>query len=55
MGLHSHPYAPVLLGLTNMADDKDMLEALDVEGITKEDLDRLIEALEQTCDVSYKG
>jgi hypothetical protein len=54
MSIHNHPYAPVLLGITNMREDEDMLEALDSEGVTGEDLDKMIDALERCCDVSYR-
>lgn len=54
MAMHNHPYAPVLLGITNMGQDTDMMEALDMEGITVDNLVDLIEALEACCDVSYR-
>jgi hypothetical protein len=52
--MHGHPYATVLLGLTQMTEDRDMMEALAIESIEKPQVDKLIRALESVCDVSYR-
>lgn len=53
--LHGHPYAPTLLGLTQMRNDPEMVEALLMEdAVCEQALERLIDSLEAVCDVSYR-
>lgn len=58
MSMHNHPYTTLLLELTRTYEDyltdDDSHEAFDIEGITREDFEKLTDALERITDVSYR-
>jgi hypothetical protein len=56
--MHNHPWAVALLALTqiyrDVVTDIESREPFEIEGVHPNDIVKVIDALEQICDVSYR-